>query len=370
MRHAFNRRKNKKQKNRHPKQAHKGKARPKSTSDGKLKVESGIPGSLCKNNVFLVLAKFPKRKLKFAGKWRLQATHAQITSNTAGLQDATSYFGIGTIAQITGGGTPGTSIQNYGPTTGPIGYNQLNPSLLTTGNSVFGTPIVPYANRFFWKHCQVDMEFNNTSDTGCCYDVFLCQAKKPAIVGLLPTDVWSAGYAEEAGPWPSSTYLGAGVTTGGVIGYPKVEMPGSHPGQSRKFKDWWKILSVKSFNLAPGQDCSLNFSIVMNKVMDMSKYLEMQTRSIVIAPGTLYFMTRLRGAVGVDATSTLTPTFLQAQVAHISRVTNFFQEIEGGAAAAQALELIGDKIPTAAILANQKSIHQYIDTNVGAKVTS
>lgn len=231
------------------------------------------------------------------GRWVYAQTYKSILTSGAGLQGVTTL-----VSPVTASKCLLTSGNTYSVEQNDVALEQLNPYLTNTGSAYLPTVVTPLTDRFIIKSVALELELTSFSAVGTRMDIYICVAKKAG--GLQPIVAWNAGLAQQNQGQPIEVAPGAGTVGGGVIGYPTNTVPHVKPNEARAFRDFWKVLAVKTVEFTGNSTEILNIDIDVNRVVKMVDVRTYYNSGINNMPNMTYSVFAVqRGAVVADITS-------------------------------------------------------------------
>lgn len=325
---------------------------------GRMKKQKPASGhSVISSNFSKIFRSKAKLKIKRTmGIWRHMQTHIALVTTTAGNQAVADLLFVNTVPQnITSTGT------SYGIFQAATAYEQLNPNLTNTGSGYLGSSVTPPEDRWVVLDHNINIEWTNFSPVAAHVDVYVMKCLKPTNQSAYT--LWSTGYAAMAFGTPQVTLPPAGTTVG-TVGYDAVNVVGARPTDTRLFKDFWKIVQCKSFDLAGNESFNDVIHIVQNQVKKREDLTQLSANGSVYHSGSFEVFYIVRGQVVLDTTVALSPkpTFGSIKIGYVAQVKTNLQGVKDAVNRLNTNNVVVN-YPNAASLANQSLINE-VDAQV------
>nr|WAE42660.1 MAG: capsid protein [Cressdnaviricota sp.] len=299
--------------------------------------------------VFRSKGKLRVKKHRGSGIWRHFQTHNNIVTGAAGNQTSFDMLFVNTVPQnITSTGS------GYGIFQAFNAYRNLNPNLTNTGSSLLGATVTPAEDKYLLLDHNIDIEITNLSAVAIEFDFFICQCKQNTVISAYTA--WSTGYGNMSFGTPQVVPPVAGSTTG-TSGYNALNIVGARPKESKLFRDFWKIKTVRHFGLAGNGTQKFNINIVQNQLVKNEDMIQLNANGTVYHKGSFDILCVARGQVVEDTTVGTLATFGSIKFGWIGTVKT---ALTGVPNLANRLNSNNAAVnyPTAASTANQRILNE------------
>lgn len=321
------------------------------------KTDDPVPGSaMSHSGINASNIKVGKRKLKLlknqttVGRWRYQQTYKGVIASAAGTQSLILPVSTLTVDKVlTSTGAAYTSTQSF------TALTNLNPYLSAPVGPYLPAVATPFTDRFIVLNTALEFEFTSFSAVGAIVDVYVLTAKKTT--NGSPVAFWNQGLLQQAEGQAAATIPNTPSVTG-TVGYPSSAFVHCKPTESRLFKDFWHIDTVKTLYFTGNSTEKINIDFNVNKVIKRVDWLQYQAQSdLYIAGITQSIMLVARGAVVLDETPSITggeqPTYGSCKIGYIVQEKYTMCGVKGNTGRLD-VSTIYDNVPSSATLANQK----------------
>lgn len=303
------------------------------------------------------------RKYKSSvGKWIYSQNYSKIITTTAGQQYVNQWFKVLSPKElIINSGAGYADDESY------AALADLNPYQNTAGSQQTNV-VLPKTDSFIVKSVNIKTEITNMSPVSCYMDVYIVRAKKNNSINM--DTAWSTGLLDAFNvTTPSGISFPAAGSGNAAFGGFTEKVVGSKPGDSKKFRDLFKIDTVKHLNMSGGSTHNLNIDVIVNKVIKREE-IQQYVNEGMLYIGNLTFgiMVVCRGQVGLDTTNAGTTgklaTYMANELATVSSVKYHCCAIKGQASRLDSL-YTSVRVPSGANDANT-SILSVVDTKITA----
>lgn len=286
-------------------------------------------GAIDSDNI--TLGKFGKMPTVYSkAKYQLMYNYSGVVGSptgNVGVQVPEVVCGLMNYSQL----TTSTGI-TYNRYQAPIGLFNAIPNDLPASNGTTNTNSYFYGktpgtvvshSKVYVQNISVQLTLANHMTNGCIADVYLLESKLDG--SNSPTDIWTYG-GEIFSPTIWNQQSASSGATNATTGYPTMSYWGIRPQSSQQFRNHFKILAVKSYDIAAGGNSQLlNINFRIGKTFDRNKIVLTNTS---VLKGTKYIMIVGRGmqCLKTDAAVTGTgqdsvlPTYSPVYLSYIAKV--------------------------------------------------